>query len=191
MTSIVCEPLDEPGPTTRPHSDFWRLKNRCSTERVYLDECDVGLGVFANRLIACGEVILEIDGPLISFAETKRRGARECMALQIGVNRYIDTQPPGVFVNHSCEPNCGIRQNRFLAALRSIRAGEEIRYDYSTTMEEQSYTMDCLCGVPACRRVVRDFSTLPRPLRRKYIRQGIVMDFIVRRLGLGLGLELI
>jgi SET domain-containing protein len=140
------------------------------------------LGVFANRDIAPGEVILRIDGPLIDFAETKRRGPRECMAIQIGNDRYIDTQPPGVLVNHSCNPNAGIRGNKYLIALREIRKGEEIRYDYSTTMEEHSFTMQCLCGAPACRRTIGDFSTLPRHTQQKYIAQGIVMSFIPGRL---------
>ena len=102
------------------------------------------------------------------------------MAIQIGPDRYLDTQPPGVFVNHSCEPNAGIRQNQNLVALRKIRQGQEIRYDYSTTMEEDSFAMRCLCGASTCRGWVRDFSTLPRPLRERYFAQGIVMDFILR-----------
>lgn len=140
--------------------------------------CDVGLGVFAARDIAAGEVILGIRGPTIDFSETKRRGPRECMAIQVGHDRYIDTQAPGVFVNHSCEPNAGIRNDDALVALRDIATGEEIRFDYSTTMEEQSFTMDCLCGAAQCRRVIRDFSTLPQHIQERYLDLGIVMSFI-------------
>ena len=141
------------------------LNARHSTDKFHIRACDVGLGVFASRDLMPGEIILAIEGPVIDFAETKRRGPRECMAIQIGPDRYIDTQPPGVLVNHSCEPNAGIRENRYLTALRRIRPGQEIRYDYSTTMEEHSVTMQCLCGAPTCREWVRDFSTLPRPHR--------------------------
>ncbi len=145
----------------------------------FIDHCDVGLGVFANRDLAPGEVILEVAGPIIDFAETKRRGPRECMAIQIGYDRYIDTQAPGVFVNHSCNPNAGITQDLYLVALRPIVKDEEIRFDYSTTMEEHSFTMHCLCGALDCRHVVRDFSTLPQDVQHEYIRQGVVMSFIV------------
>jgi hypothetical protein len=121
-----------------------------------------------------GENILAIVGPIIDFAETKRRGPQECMAIQIGPDRYIDTQPPGVFVNHSCEPNAGIRQNQNLVALRKIRRGQEIRYDYSTTMEEDSFAMQCLCGAPSVSRMGPGFlhpapaapETLPCPGHR-------------------------
>lgn len=144
----------------------------------YIRPCDVGLGVFAGRHIQVGEVILRIWGPTIDFAETKRRGPRECMAIQIGPGRYIDTQAPGVFVNHSCEPNAGICDDVNMIALRDIAAGEEIRFDYSTTMEEQSFTMECLCGLPQCRHVISDFSTLPERLQQRYLELRIVMKFI-------------
>jgi len=151
----------------------------------YISQCEFGLGVFAARDIVFGEVILEFTGPVIDFAETKRRGPKECMAIQIGPDRYLDTRPPGVLVNHSCNPNAGIRQDRCLVALRTIRAGQEIRYDYSTTMEEHSFTMECRCGSPVCRKVVRDFSTLPWLTQAHYISQGVVMSFILEKMRAG------
>ena len=161
------------------------VKDLNSNATFHIDECDVGLGVFANRDIRPGEVILAFGGPVIDFAETKRRGPRECMPIQIGQNRYYDTQPPGVFVNHSCDPNAGIRNDRDLVALRQIRRGEEVRFDYSTTMEEQSFTMRCLCGSPKCRRVVADFSTLPPEAQARYVAERIVMSFIIQKLAEG------
>jgi hypothetical protein len=181
MQLNICEPPVEPGSWGLMENDVWSLNQRFSTEKIYLDICDVGLGVFANRDIVPGEVILTIDGPLINFAETKRRGPRECMAIQVGYNNYLDTQPPGVFANHSCDPNSGILQNRNLVALRRIPKGLEVRYDYSTTMEEESFTMDCRCGSPICRKIIRDFSTLPLELQTKYTSLGVVMSFILRR----------
>jgi uncharacterized protein len=177
MSSAICEPIEEPGPSSQTQT-ISSFKQSFTTEQFYVEECAVGLGVFANRDIRKGEVILEIEGPLIDFAETKRRGPRECMAIQIGHDRYIDTQPPGVLVNHSCNPNSGIMQNRYLIALRNLRKGEEIYFDYSTTMEEQSFTMRCLCGQPNCRATIGDFSKLPRDTQEKYITLGIVMSFI-------------
>jgi hypothetical protein len=160
-----------------------KLAKDCySNATFYIDECDVGLGVFANRDIQPGEAILAFGGPVIDFAETKRRGFRECMPIQIGPNQYYDTQPPGVFVNHSCEPNAGIRNDRDLVALRPIRQGEEVRFDYSTTMEERSFTMGCMCGSLQCRHVVADFSTLPSSVRERYVAERIVMSFILQKL---------
>lgn len=152
-----------------------------STDAFVVKPCAFGLGVFARRAIAPGEVILPFGGPLIDFAETKRRGPLECMAIQIGPDLYFDTRPPGVFVNHSCDPNAGIRNDHYLVALRWIAKGREISFDYSTTMDEQSFTMDCLCGAPGCRKVIGDFSTLPAATQERYIAQRIVMNFILKR----------
>jgi hypothetical protein len=174
MTSAIPTPSAASEETEVPEQQY-------STEICYVAKSDVGLGLFANRDIRRGETILKFWGPIIDFAETKRRGPRECMAIQIGEDRYIDTRPPGVFVNHSCEPNAGIRDDKHMIALRDIPKGDELRYDYSTTMEEHSFTMKCLCGAPTCRGLVRDFSTLPEELRERYIAQGIVMNFIVRK----------
>ena len=74
---------------------------------VYIAECELGRGVFARRALRKGDLILAFGGPLIDFAETRRRGPRECMAIQVGPDQYIDTLAPGVFVNHSCAPNAG------------------------------------------------------------------------------------
>lgn len=176
---MIAEPTFQSLPV--PLSSHVGCLNAChATKKFHIRTCDVGLGVFASRDLAPGEIILAIEGPIIDFAETKRRGPRECMAIQIGPDQYIDTKPPGVFVNHSCEPNAGIRQNQNLVALRKIRPGQEIRYDYSTTMEEDSFAMQCLCGAPTCREWIRDFSTLPRSLRERYLAQDIVMDFILK-----------
>jgi hypothetical protein len=174
---MVSEPMLQPRSFSAANN-AGHLNARYATDRIHIRACDVGWGVFASRDLTPGEIILAIEGPIIDFAETKRRGPHECMAFQIGPNRYLDTQPPGVFVNHSCEPNAGIRKNRYLVALRKIQRGQEIRYDYSTTMEEHSFTMECRCGAPTCRKWVRDFSTLPPALQEYYIAQGVVMDFI-------------
>jgi len=103
------------------------------------------------------------------------------MPLQIDNDVYIDTLPVGVFVNHSCGPNAGIRQDKDLVALRQILQGEEIRFDYSTTMQEMSFTMECRCGDRNCRHIVNDFSTLPETQQQVYLQAGIVMSFIAKQ----------
>src|ERR1043166_8986442 len=158
------------------------VKTHYSNDTFYIDECDLGLGMFARRFIPDGEVIFVFGGSIIDFVETKRRGPWECMPIQIGHDQYIDTLPPGVFVNHSCNPNSGIREDTHLVALQDLYEGDEIRFDYSTTMEEHSFTMPCRCGASNCREIVADFSTLPFLVRKRYISQKIVMSFIIKML---------
>lgn len=175
---MTLDSSEEKEPPSSPEPNHSRQPCGFDTTNFFIRPCDVGLGVFASRHIHQGEIILRVWGPVIDFAETKRRGPRECMAIQIGHDRYIDTQAPAVFVNHSCDPNAGIRDDELMVALRDISAGDEIRFDYSTTMEEQSFTMQCLCHSPLCRGLVRDFSTLPPSVKAHYLSLKVVMNFI-------------
>jgi len=43
----------------------------------------------------------------------------------------------------------------FIVAMRTIRPGEEITIDYSTTSKDPLWKMRCLCGQPTCRKLIR------------------------------------
>lgn len=147
---------------------------------VYVAECALGLGLFVGRSFTAGEEILQFTGPHISLAEAIAKGETEDNPLQIGIDLYIDLEAPGVFVNHSCEPNAGIVRSRVLVALSDIRAGQEVRYDYSTTIDENLWTMACRCGAKSCRGLVQDFRLLSPELKASYLRRGVVLEFIAR-----------
>lgn len=58
------------------------------------------------------------------------------VGIQIDENFFIcptsreELKKTGVF-NHSCEPNAGFRSSIVLEAIRDIKAGEEITFDYA------------------------------------------------------------
>ena len=147
-------------------------------EKIRIGDCRFGKGVFARSIIRKGEEILCFSGPLINLEEALAKGERQCDPLQIGRRLYMDIGSPGVLVNHSCEPNAGIRHDVRLVAITDIRPGEEIFYDYSTTMDEDHWTLRCLCGSVVCRVNVGDFRYLPLHTRRKYLRIGIVQTYL-------------
>lgn len=149
-------------------------------EKVVVMSGHLGRGVHARYPIRAGEKILELDGPRLTHAEVLALGNAQACTIQVGPDEYIDTRPPGRFTNHSCEPNAGVSGDRYLVALRDIAVAEEIRFDYSTTMSENHWTMDCRCGRPRCRRQIRDFHFLPPTLQAYYIRLGSVQSFIVK-----------
>jgi len=122
-----------------------------------------------------------MEGPIIDCEDAVAKGERECDGLQIDATHYIDLPDPLRLVNHSCDPNCGIVNGCDLVATRDIAEGEELAYDYSTTMDEDDWTMPCACGSARCRGVVRDFVSLPHEDRLRYLRQGVVMPFIAER----------
>lgn len=147
--------------------------------RVRIAECDLGRGVFAAEDIRKGEVAFQFTGKVITLEQVMAKGSQQSNPIQIGSQTYIDVESPGVFINHSCEPNGGIVRDVFLIALRDIARGEQVCLDYSTTMSENMWTMECRCGSPRCRGVVRDFHHLPAELKAHYLRLNIVQEFIV------------
>lgn len=160
------------------------------SDPVVVRQGDLGRGVYAGRPLRAGERILRFDGPVLTHAHVLTFGEAQAYALQIGPDEYIDTLAPGRFTNHSCQPNAGVIENRVLLALRPIARGEEVRFDYSTTMSENHWTMACRCGAKTCRGVIRDFHLLPPELQFRYIGLGIVQQFIAqewetRRTGIG------
>ncbi len=148
-------------------------------EKIYVAECELGKGLFAAVPIRQGEVIGEFTGPLLSWDEMLVH-PRPFYLLQVGSRTYMEVSPPTLYINHSCEPNSGVRGNTTVITLRDIEPGEELRFDYSTTMSEDLETMPCRCGAATCRGLVQDFRHLPRELKQHYLRLGIVQDFIVR-----------
>jgi hypothetical protein len=134
--------------------------------------------VFTTQFIPRGSFIMEFHGNPLSFAEAVEMGDAQCYALQTGLDReYILLNEPGKYLNHSCDPNAGLRGLR-LVAVRDIAPGEELCFDYSTTMAEDYWELPCSCGSVHCRGSVRDFKHLPSGVQRKYRELGIVAPFI-------------
>jgi hypothetical protein len=148
---------------------------------VKVDRCAHGRGLFACRIFRPGDLILRLRGVRFERHDPIHQTETGANLLQTGPRTYIMLEPPAVFANHSCDPNAGIVANRKLVAIRPILPGEEICYDYSTTMDEDYWTMPCRCGRQNCRSLVTDFRLLPPPLREHYLAQGIVQRFIARR----------
>ncbi len=144
----------------------------------YIAKGQKGFGVYAARTIHPGDEILRFTGPLIDFDATVRLGDRECDALQIGANIYLHLDEPGALVNHSCAPNAGVMDDLHLVALTTIHPRQEICFDYSTTMDDNHWTMNCLCGESECRERIVDFRFLPEALQQRYLQQGIVQRFL-------------
>ncbi len=141
-----------------------------------------GLGLFAAADIPAGAVIMFFTGEILSLEEVLASGIDESYPLQVGRSTYLDLDSRSRVANHSCDPNAALRSDRVLVALRDIRREGEICYDYSTTMSERRWTMECQCGEPSCRKIVGDFHDLPRALQQQYLQLGIVQSFIVREL---------
>jgi uncharacterized protein len=115
-----------------------------------------GTGGYARNAILQGEVVLEYVGERITKEESLRRCALS-NAYIFGLDEAHDLDGnvaanPARFFNHSCQPNCeAIEQNGriWIVALRNIKAGEELTFNYGYSLEEYD-EHPCRCGSENC-----------------------------------------
>lgn len=147
----------------------------------------LGKTVFANRDFKKGEEIIEFKGKLFTSEQLPTPYDKvEDHYVQIGKNLYMG--PSGSidnFFNHSCNPNSGLKINIekvILIAIKNIKTKEEITFDYSTTMDEDDWELNCKCDSKNCRKIIRDFKYLSEEIQQKYIKLGIVPEYILENL---------
>jgi uncharacterized protein len=145
---------------------------------------DIAHGRFGKKVVAASPIkknlsVLRLSGVPVSFEETKKLGDKESFGLQVSGDCYIYLDAPGRYINHSCDPNCGVTPSLDLIAIKNIQEGEELTYDYSTTMLERDWTMECKCGTARCRKVIMDFDQLPKETQQYYLSLNVVQRYIV------------
>ena len=129
-----------------------------------------GTGLFAAKKISEGKTAIILKGKKVIFYSKNEADAQEgANWLGIGKNEWLEVSSPGVYLNHCCEPNCGIKGARTIVALREIQCGEEVTIDYSITESDPFWEMKCNCGSKKCRGTIRSIQSLPREILNKYL----------------------
>ena len=129
-----------------------------------------GRGVYAARRLKAGERIIEYKGERITWKEADRRPSSDpddphhtfFFSLSDG-KTVIDANVGGNaarWINHSCDPNCETEESDdgrvYIQAMRDIRSGEELNYDYALVIDERmtpalKKLYACHCGAKNCR----------------------------------------
>src|SRR5690606_29175849 len=108
--------------------------------------------VHTEHPIPAGSEIVTFQGVVRPSKEVAFEDTTHCLEIADG---YYLTSSGQIddFVNHSCEPNCGLRfhgvfgsQKIILNSLRDIEAGEELTFDYSTYLSGRFEPFSCACG---------------------------------------------
>ncbi len=152
--------------------------------RVYNARSSIhGTGVFAATSISPGEIVLRIDDSrIVTDAEPldPAKGEFEHHCDYLAAGRAVLMQPPERFINHHCEPNNytkTIAGDRYVVALREIRPGDEITYDYCVNGDGDTEWV-CDCGSPACRkRHLSGFFHLPAEVQARFL--ALLEDWFV------------
>lgn len=127
-----------------------------------------GRGVFATRAISEGTRLIEYRGEIIDEGEADRRypwhddEPHHTFLFSLDDGNVIDAAPSrsmAKYINHSCDPNCEAVEEDghvFIDAIRDIRRGEELTYDYNFVLGEPHNAANrklypCFCGSRRCR----------------------------------------
>ena len=123
-----------------------------------------GKGLFAKKQIKIGEIIFIAKGKeikiLISDEEKAKVASMDWFA--VGKNKWIEPTKSCAFINHSCNPNCGIRGKLTFVVLKNIKKGEEITFDYSLNEADIFWNMKCKCHSEKCREIIKSIQFLPQ-----------------------------
>jgi SET domain-containing protein len=128
-----------------------------------------GRGVFATRTIRKGTTILEYRGERTSWEIARVRpdsdpdNPHHTFIFELSDGSVIDAEVRGNaarWINHSCAPNCDTYEDDegrvYIEARRTIRAGEELTYDYQLSYDGRIgprvlAAYECQCGASTCR----------------------------------------
>lgn len=138
-----------------------------------------GRGVYAIAPIRKGEIIAMFDGPTYDDDYEPWTDDMYYHAIQYGPTDWRDSKGIARLVNHSCDPNCGIKSLFKIVAMRSIRVGEELTWDYEMTEKNKYWKMKCRCGTDICRGVIGNYANMPRNIRLKY--KGYISEWLLGR----------
>ncbi|MDD5369257.1 MAG: SET domain-containing protein-lysine N-methyltransferase [Anaerolineaceae bacterium] len=134
-----------------------------------------GKGLYAAMRFRKGERILQFDDTRAVTDEHPLNPEDGEVPRRIGSlqgGKTVLLQTPECYINHSCDPNCYTHTQgswRYLIALREIRAGEEVTYDYAINNSTE-YVGECRCGSQRCRGTLHgDFFQLPRETQIAYL----------------------
>lgn len=159
--------------------------------KVELRESKVGgKGLFVKEKIHKGEFIVKfLNGPakLVDLQEAAKLYEEGFdYMMELGDDLFLAATnlqelTDADHINHSCNPNSGIKGELKIIAMRDIEPDEEVTFDYAMT-ESMPYEMECKCGETTCRNTVTGDDWKRKDLQEKY--RGFFSDHVQRKIDL-------
>ena len=117
-------------------------------------------GLYANCDIKDRTKIIEYKGKIVSkkYVENNSKFDNEKAIYLFNINKKYDLDGDFKYntarlINHSCDPNCevyGTGLKVWVYAIRDIKKGEELSYDYGFGFDQDYKDFPCRCGSSNC-----------------------------------------
>jgi len=137
-------------------------------------------GVFAKKDIRKGTKVIEYVGEKLTKAQSETR-ADEILDTSkkdkskggvyiFELNKRYDIDGSvswntAKWINHSCDPNCEtdiLKGKIWIIAIKKIKKGEEITYNYAYDVDEEFDDHPCKCGTKPCPGYIADDDQWPK-----------------------------
>lgn len=131
-----------------------------------------GVGIFAKEVIHVGEVVCVKGGHILRKEELFSSSVINSYHpisddLYIAAKTEDEEEAIKIYINHSCEPNCGLRGEITFVAIREIQVDEEITLDYAF-LDNEGYSFWCNCGSKNCRHIITGYDWKIKHIQEKY-----------------------
>ena len=117
-------------------------------------------GLYANKNIKSGTKIIEYKGKIVTKKKVEENSKydNDKAIYLFNLNKKYDLDGDFRYntarlINHSCNPNCevsGVGLKIWVYAIRDIKKGEELSYDYGFGYDEYYKDFPCRCGAKNC-----------------------------------------
>lgn len=135
------------------------------------------VGVFAKSPIKAGEVI-RVTGGLV-LPKTDADKYNKLLNYEVD-NIFLDISDDFAIaptredlrktatINHSCNPNAGFLDSITIVAIKNIKVGEEITWDYAFS-QTTFVTFDCKCNHHTCRKTITPDDWKIKSIQQNYL----------------------
>ncbi|MFW5972682.1 MAG: SET domain-containing protein-lysine N-methyltransferase [Bacteroidota bacterium] len=113
-----------------------------------------GRSIIAGKTLPAGTVLAVWGGTNNEAADFfDLSPSRRQISVQVADDLFLvpETEGAAEWINHSCDPNAGLMGQISVVAMRVIRAGEEVCYDYAMSDGCRYDEFECCCGSSRCR----------------------------------------
>ncbi|MDD5083629.1 MAG: hypothetical protein PHT88_01660, partial [Candidatus Moranbacteria bacterium] len=126
-----------------------------------------GIGVFALRDIPKGTIICDVEKITEEFFIPWKDCEKIDPITQGVMHDFCAQDKDGYYcpldlnylsipmhMNHCCNGNVGCDEESDFVAIKNIRKGQELCFDYALVMSNPDYVLKCKCGDRHCRKVI-------------------------------------